>query len=209
MGHVKAASGARAARSNETREKLRDAANKLFIRQGFKETTVEEIAAAAGVTKATFYLHFARKEDLLLEYALRRVRKAREMLPQVLGRLSFREAVSEILDATVRGKQWDRRVTRLAILELGANYERLAAEAPETIFEPLIVVAQARGEVRADIPARQLSQFMMRSILGALRDWGLTEEEASRDEVLDNALKLVFDALEAGTRREARGAAST
>ena len=35
--------------------------------RGVEETTVEEIARAAGVTKGTFYFHFAHKEDILLE----------------------------------------------------------------------------------------------------------------------------------------------
>ena len=35
--------------------------------QGVEETTVEEIVQAAGVTKGTFYFHFAHKEDILLE----------------------------------------------------------------------------------------------------------------------------------------------
>ena len=34
---------------------------------GVEETTVEEIAKAAGVTKGTFYFHFAHKEDILQE----------------------------------------------------------------------------------------------------------------------------------------------
>ena len=36
-------------------------------KQGVEETTVEEIVQAAGVTKGTFYFHFAHKEDILLE----------------------------------------------------------------------------------------------------------------------------------------------
>ncbi|WP_242424826.1 TetR/AcrR family transcriptional regulator, partial [Frankia sp. EI5c] len=34
---------------------------------GIEDTKVEEICQAAGVTKGTFYFHFAHKEDILLE----------------------------------------------------------------------------------------------------------------------------------------------
>ena len=47
---------------------------KLWTERGFEHgvenTTVEEIARAAGVTKGTFYFHFAHKEDVLLEMSL-------------------------------------------------------------------------------------------------------------------------------------------
>src|ERR1700756_2358420 len=58
-------------RSKQTRRRLVRAALALWTERGFnrgvEETTVEEIARAAGVTKGTFYFHFAHKEDILLE----------------------------------------------------------------------------------------------------------------------------------------------
>ena len=58
-------------RSRRTRQELVNAAVRLWTERGFENgvenTTVEEIARAAGVTKGTFYFHFAHKEDVLLE----------------------------------------------------------------------------------------------------------------------------------------------
>lgn len=45
----------------ETRRTLAEHALRLFHDQGFDETTVEEIAAAAGVSPRTFFLHFPTK----------------------------------------------------------------------------------------------------------------------------------------------------
>src|SRR5438045_8776656 len=62
-------------RSRRTRQQLVNAAVKLWTERGFENgvetTTVEEIARAAGVTKGTFYFHFAHKEDVLLEMSIR------------------------------------------------------------------------------------------------------------------------------------------
>ncbi len=185
----------RGGRGERTRERIRDAANELFIRDGFKNTTVDAITAAAGVSKGTFYIHFDRKEDLLLEYGVRRLLRARELTPELLVARSFRDAVNEIVDSTVRGKLWDREVTRLAILEMGTDYERLPMESPHEILMPLVQVAQARGEIRDDIPPGPPAQSVMRSILGALRDWGLGTDDLDRDAALDYSLTLAFDAV--------------
>ncbi|MDP3940535.1 MAG: TetR/AcrR family transcriptional regulator [Deltaproteobacteria bacterium] len=188
-------SAGKSARGKRTRERIRVAANQLFLKKGFEKTTVDAIATAAGVSKGTFYLHFERKEDLLLEYGARRLQLIREVLPDILTRKSFREAINEILDATIRGKPWSRRLTGLAILEMDTSYERFPVQAPHKLLEPLVELGQFRGEIRRDVPAGPLAQFMLRSILGALRDWGLGTDDLSREEALDYALTLVFDAM--------------
>lgn len=49
----------------ERREDLMNAAEKLFLEQGFEQTTVEDITIAADVAKGTFYLQFASKTEIL------------------------------------------------------------------------------------------------------------------------------------------------
>src|SRR4051812_32457589 len=112
-------------RREDTRARIREAANDLFLRKGVDKTTVDEIVAKAGIAKGTFYLHFQRKEDLLLEYGTRRLQRVREMLPDLIGGKSFRESLQSILDNVVRGKSWGREVTGRAILEIGTSAERL------------------------------------------------------------------------------------
>jgi AcrR family transcriptional regulator len=54
-------------RSEATRERLRKTALRLFLQQGFDATTVNEIAAAAGVSHMTFFRHFPTKEAVVLD----------------------------------------------------------------------------------------------------------------------------------------------
>lgn len=56
---------AQTARSERTREALRQAAVVRFLAQGVEETSAEQIAADAGVSLRTFYRHFSSKHDLL------------------------------------------------------------------------------------------------------------------------------------------------
>src|ERR1700740_3103841 len=56
---------AQTARSERTREALRQAAVGRFLAQGVEDTSAGQIAADAGVSLRTFYRHFASKHDLL------------------------------------------------------------------------------------------------------------------------------------------------
>lgn len=56
---------AQTARSERTREALRQAAVVRFLAQGVEDTSAEQIAADAGVSLRTFYRHFRSKHDLL------------------------------------------------------------------------------------------------------------------------------------------------
>ena len=49
------------------RDAIYDAAIDLFAVKGFDETTVEEVAQAAGVSRRSFFRYFASKDDLLAQ----------------------------------------------------------------------------------------------------------------------------------------------
>ena len=55
------------AKSTRTRARLMVAGFELFAQQGYEQTTVAQIAKAAGVTEMTFYRHFGSKDQLLID----------------------------------------------------------------------------------------------------------------------------------------------
>jgi AcrR family transcriptional regulator len=59
--------GLRERKKLKTRAALAKEAMRLFMKQGFAETTIEEIADAAEVSPSTFFNYFASKEDLILQ----------------------------------------------------------------------------------------------------------------------------------------------
>ncbi len=59
-----AAASAKAQKSTETREAILAASLKLFARNGFASTSMDDIARAAGLTKGALYWHFTSKETL-------------------------------------------------------------------------------------------------------------------------------------------------
>jgi AcrR family transcriptional regulator len=59
--------GLRAQKKHETRKTISDVAMRLFIRDGFEDVTIAEIATEARVAKMTVTNHFPRKEDLVFD----------------------------------------------------------------------------------------------------------------------------------------------
>ncbi|MEO6512351.1 MAG: TetR family transcriptional regulator [Nocardioides sp.] len=57
----------RLAAARETRARIRDAAGRLFLADGYAPTSIRTIAKAAGVAEKTVYLQFANKPALLKE----------------------------------------------------------------------------------------------------------------------------------------------
>jgi AcrR family transcriptional regulator len=56
----------RARKKQKTRESIQREAMRLFGKQGYDQTTVEQIAAAADISPSTFFNYFPTKEDVVL-----------------------------------------------------------------------------------------------------------------------------------------------
>ena len=54
--------------NSPAKERILDAANRLFYAEGIRAVSVDAIAARAGITKKTLYYHFRSKDDLIGAY---------------------------------------------------------------------------------------------------------------------------------------------
>ncbi len=73
-------------RVGDKRERILDAAVKVFARKGFHATRVSEVAKAAGVADGTIYLYFESKDHLLVSLFEHRVERLLEYLETELPR---------------------------------------------------------------------------------------------------------------------------
>jgi AcrR family transcriptional regulator len=87
---------------NETRRAILSAARSRFLHYGYKKTTIDEIAADAGVGKGTVYLYFPTKEEILHTIAREVKRNITEQMRAISESLgSPEERLRQMLLASV------------------------------------------------------------------------------------------------------------
>ena len=107
--------GIREKKKQQTRKAIVDAAVKLFAESGFEETSMEELARAAGVGKSTIYGYFAAKEEIFLAYCEAELDYAFAMLDRKI------DEEAPLVDQLVAKNGFDVPVTDGEDFELESN----------------------------------------------------------------------------------------
>src|SRR5215475_12808205 len=87
-------------RSEEVRRRIVDAAYESFWRLGFRRSTVDSIAARAGLTKRTVYGYFRSKDDLLAAVLQRYDELAAQRLQRIGDRMPGSQRSARLLFCT-------------------------------------------------------------------------------------------------------------
>ncbi len=74
--------------AEKRRQQLLDAAHHLFATKGYRESSTDDIARKAGVTKGAVYFHFKNKEEILMALMRRQTEGFRTMLAEKVDRMS-------------------------------------------------------------------------------------------------------------------------
>lgn len=90
----------RAGIRRRNRDALLDAAARVFAERGFRVATIDEVAAAAGLTKGAVYSHFADKHDLFARAIARRYEERHGAFVAIMSDASL--AVEERAAAAAR-----------------------------------------------------------------------------------------------------------
>ncbi|WP_027803416.1 TetR/AcrR family transcriptional regulator [Paraburkholderia dilworthii] len=80
---------------DQTRQRLLDAAQAIFMKKGFVAASVEDIAGAAGYTRGAFYSNFRSKNELFLELLRRDHETMQAGLRAIFENAATREEMEE------------------------------------------------------------------------------------------------------------------
>jgi AcrR family transcriptional regulator len=159
--------------TTDVRERIVNAAERCFARYGVGKTTVEDIAAAAGLSRATVYRSFAGgRDEVILEVLLRDLRR---FLDRLAVRLGEQTSVSDgIVEGVVNAVAFVRGEPRMAALvspEAAGHTQTAVAGAAESVLRlcadrvrPYFEVAQREGLLRADLTVAGVVEFLFRII---------------------------------------------
>ncbi|WP_245900852.1 TetR/AcrR family transcriptional regulator [Prauserella shujinwangii] len=181
--------------------RLLSVATRLFAEQGFDRTSVQEIVAAAGVTKGAMYHYFGSKDDLLYEVYARVLRDQTERLEKFAATAApIRErlfsAASDVVVSSIASLD-DTKIFLQSMHHLSPDMQRaVRAERREyhERFRGLIEEGQRAGEFRADKPAEVIVDFFFGAV-HHLGFWYRHEGELSAKEVGDHFADLLLGAL--------------
>lgn len=143
------------ARGGDTRERLLDAAERLFAERGFEGASMRALAQTAGASLSSTNYHFGTKEALLQAVLRRRAGPMNAVRLQRLDEAEYSAgdgpvALDEILDAFVR-----------PLFEVRAadstNRMRPAWIATRLFSDPAPLVSRIRSELFIDVDARFLA----------------------------------------------------
>lgn len=162
-------------KKERTRAHLQEVALGLMVTRGFDQTTVEQIAEAAGVTSMTFFRHFQSKAEVLLDdpydpvigEAVAAQSTKLAPLERVVG--GFREAWADLPEP-------DHERTRIRI-RIVAGHPFLRAKMWESTLETQrVVVTALRSSGVPKLDAEIAAGACLGALNAALLDWGASGE---------------------------------
>lgn len=158
----------------ERRQRLVAAAWRCAARTGYCDMTVDDICAEAGVSKGSFYSHFNKREDVLVDIVEQdtaameeRILAIGQSVPPGLhrlretARLLLRDGEDEGL-MQVRADMWAEALCEIAI----RDQFREALRRRRARLTAMIEESMATGELMADIPARSVAVILLAAVDG-------------------------------------------
>jgi len=178
----------REAQRQLTHERLLEAAQAEFAERGYVAARVDDIATRAGATRATFYLHFGSKTDVILELLDRGRADFHPLWDQLaeLPRRPSREQVRAWVEAAAR--VWERSAarTRVVVQAIAADPALSATQDQRVQTEVDLLVAATRHMGWADDAHARLECLLLFAQLErTFHLWSFGDEADHDERVLD------------------------
>jgi len=168
------------ASGGDKRERILDAAERVFARHGFYNARVAEIAQVAGVADGTIYLYFKSKDDLLISLFESRMERLNTQLSEAVSTgTSAPERIQCFLDAYAALAKDNPNVAEVLTIELRQSSKFMKEYANPRFGDFLRLLAgiieegQRAGELHDGIPPQTAARAMFGAIDELVLAWVL------------------------------------
>ena len=164
----------RSRQQQQTRAEIVRTAFDLFARHGFDEVSVGMIAAAAGISRATFFNYFPRKELILREVASARAEKLKGIVAEFVAQ-GQPGSLQGVVDLIVKLTEENARIGRHAktlLLEtfLSQASQGLLLVAREEVIRSLAGAIE-RIPRNSPMPATLVAETLFAVYLATMLEW--------------------------------------
>ena len=172
-------------RTQNTRGKIIEAAWRLFYRQGYDDTTVEEIIEESGTSRGSFYHYFQGKDALLSTLADvfdRKYEELTETLDPNQDRFEQLMYLNRELFAMLENSISLDLAARLYSSQLVTRGDKSLMDRNRTYYRLLRQIAlqgQERGELRGDVTANEIVRAYALCERALIYDWCLSAGDYS------------------------------
>lgn len=188
--------GGRGSARGRTREAILGAALRLFAERGYIGVRVEDIAEEAGISRATFYKHFAERDEILASLFERLLGAAASVTPPPPGdpESQVRTLLAETAGHMLEDEQLARFVYSLPIRHDAVLPGGAAVPVVFTEVREVLDAAAARGELRSEVSVNRAMDLLGRAFEVAMREWASGHAEDPRV-ALAELVHLLFAGL--------------
>jgi AcrR family transcriptional regulator len=176
-----------------TRDKILQAAQKLFARHGYDGTTTKELAEKAGIAEGTLFRHFTNKKAILVEVATQGWVELLTDLLTELSEMASYEAISHVMYKRMLrlGDNYD--MMRVCFMEVQFHpdlRDRIQSEVVEKmtdVAEAFFQTAMERGVYRRMNPRVIAQVFLGMFVVAGFSHETITQPNASPQDMKDMA----------------------
>lgn len=182
------------------RVEIRNAAVKLFYEQGFTETSMRQIAEAAGAGKSTLYDYFKTKDEILISYFDNEIRTLTDLVDQVARQeMGARKKLELLLQTHLKflleNKNFYLKMTAEA-QRMGIN-SQVEIQKGRHAYQDLITELIEQG-IREGVFRPVNSRLAMRIILASLTPVVFTTRPSgSPEQMLAESLDIILRGIQA------------
>ena len=184
--------------SRNTKMKIVNAAWELFYKNGYDNTTVEDIVDESCTSRGSFYHYFDGKEDLLSSLSSlfdSRYEELQETLPKDMGCFDKLMYLNQKLFIMVENSIPIDLLARLYSSQLTLKGDRNLLDHNRTYYKLLrriVVEGQASGELRGDVSVNEIVKAYALCERAIISDWCLCNGEYSLARYSETLLPVLF-----------------